>query len=175
MQHLNVEIKARSKNPDHIRKVLTSRQAHFRGIDHQIDTYFGVRTGILKLREGTIENFLIFYQREIREGPKISKVILFENTRGSHLKQILLKSLNVKTVVDKHREIYFIDNVKFHIDSIKKLGTFVEIEAIDRDGSLGKGKLRDQCNHFMRLMRIKSKDLVPGSYCELVKKITKVR
>ena len=33
--------------------------------------------------------------------------------------------------MDKKREIYFIHNVKFHIDNVKNLGTFIEIEAID--------------------------------------------
>lgn len=168
MEHLNVEIKARSQKPDEIRNLLKSKGADFRGIDHQIDTYFKVRIGMLKLREGTLENHLIFYERERQKGPKASRVILLENKPGSPLKEIPLKSLGVLRVVDKQREIYFIDNVKFHIDSIKNLGTFLEIEAIDRDGSIGKGKLPEQFDHYMKLFQIKSEDLIGGSYCDLL-------
>lgn len=129
MEQLNIEIKARSGSQDQMRKVLKSKRAEFRGIDHQVDTYFKVHSGILKLREGIIENYLIFYNRERQEGPKASRVVLFENEPESSLKEILLKSLGLLAVVDKQREIYFIDNVKFHIDSVRNLGTFVEIEA----------------------------------------------
>lgn len=33
-------------------------------------------------------------------------------------------------MVEKSREIYFIDSVKFHLDSIQSLGDFIEIESI---------------------------------------------
>jgi len=36
----------------------------FQGLDHQIDTYFNVQKGRLKLREGNIENSLINYDRK---------------------------------------------------------------------------------------------------------------
>jgi adenylate cyclase class 2 len=78
-----------------------------------------VTTGRLKLREGLFENFLIFYERENRDGPKESNVILCENNPGSALKEVLIKSVGVLVVVDKIREIYFIDNVKFHIDVVE--------------------------------------------------------
>lgn len=50
MNVLNVEIKARSNNQGEIREILQSRGADFKGIDHQIDTYFVVPNGRLKLR-----------------------------------------------------------------------------------------------------------------------------
>ena len=49
------------------------------------------------------------------------------------LKEILIKTLGIKAVVDKRRKIYFINNVKFHFDTVKDLGTFVEVEAIDKE------------------------------------------
>src|SRR3989344_860785 len=133
MPHLNVEIKARCNNHEKIRGILISKDADFKGIDHQIDTYFKVPDGRLKLREGNIENYLIFYEREDKEGPKQSNVNLFEVQPNSPLKDILTNALGILAVVDKQREIYFIDNVKFHIDTVKNLGTFVEIEAIDKE------------------------------------------
>ncbi|MFH1471481.1 MAG: hypothetical protein ABIF85_01160 [Nanoarchaeota archaeon] len=59
MSHITIEIKARSNNQDKIRSVLKSKNAEFKGIDHQVDTYFNASFGRLKLREGTIENSLI--------------------------------------------------------------------------------------------------------------------
>lgn len=168
MAHLNIEIKAKSNNHDKIRKVLQSRNADFRGIDHQIDTYFKVKFGRLKLREGNIENYLIYYQRENKKGPKQSNVTLFKLEPGSSLKEILTKALEVIVIVDKKREIYFINNIKFHLDKVKNLGTFIEIEAIDKNKTIGKDKLLEQCNYFLDLFMISKEDLISVSYGDLL-------
>ena len=68
----------------------------------------------------------------------------------------------------KAREIFFIENVKFHLDTVKGLGTFVEIEAIDRDGSIGQDKLLAQCEHYISLFGIKDEDLLEKSYSDMV-------
>ncbi|MBU0661014.1 class IV adenylate cyclase [Patescibacteria group bacterium] len=167
---LNIEIKAKSNNQEAIRDILKSKNADFKGVDHQIDTYFKVNNGRLKLREGNIENKLIHYQRENKEGPKQSDVTLYNFVPNSSLKDILTKSLGILTIVDKKREIYFIDNVKFHIDVVEDLGTFVEIEAIDKDGSIGKEKLLEQCNFYLNLFEICEEDLISLSYSDLLLK-----
>ena len=168
MAHVNIEIKAKSNNQDEIREILKSKNANFKGVDHQIDTYFKVNNGRLKLREGKIENHLIHYQRENKEGPKQSDVTLFKSDPKSSLKEILTKALGVLVVVDKQREIYFIDNVKFHIDIVEDLGTFVEIEAIDNDGTIGKDKLLEQCQFFLDLFKISQEYLISVSYSDLL-------
>ena len=168
MKHLNIEIKAKCSDHEKIRSILKSRNADFKGTDHQIDTYFKVNNGRLKLREGNIENFLVFYERENREGPKQSNVILFKSDPNSSLKEILLTSLGTLVVVDKQREIYFIENVKFHIDTVKNLGTFMEIEAIDSDGAFGKEKLLEQCENYLKLFGIPKDDLISVSYSDLL-------
>ena len=109
MKHSIIEIKAKLNNQDKVREILKTKIADFKGTDHQIDTYFNVNYGRLKLREGRIENSLIFYDRENKLSPKQSNVILFEADPESPLKEILTKALGVLVVVYKHREIYFID------------------------------------------------------------------
>lgn len=168
MKHINIEIKARCLDHKKIRELLLSHGADSRGTDHQIDTYFKVNRGRLKLREGTIENFLIFYERENSEKPKRSDVILFKTDPTSSLKHILLHALDTLAVVDKSREIFFIDNVKFHLDTVAGLGTFVEIEAIDKDGTIGNEKLRAQCNDYLNLLQIPGDELISVSYSDLI-------
>ncbi|HLS30246.1 MAG TPA: class IV adenylate cyclase [Flavobacteriaceae bacterium] len=146
MSITNVEIKAKSNRQHEIRKILLDLKADFKGEDHQLDTYFNVNRGRLKLREGNIENNLIHYLREDQKGPKQADIILYRINPDSTLKSILTEALGVWKEVDKKREIYFIDNVKFHIDKVKTLGTFVEIEAIDQDGTIGKEKLNINVN-----------------------------
>ena len=168
MPHINIEIKARTTEPDRIREILKTNNADFIGVDHQVDTYFKVASGRLKLREGNIENHLIYNERENTRGPKKSSVMLFKNNLDSNLKKMLIKSLGVLAVVDKHREIYFIDNIKFHLDSVSGLGTFLEIEAIDKDGTIGNEKLLEQCNYYLNLLNILKDDLIENSYSDLI-------
>src|SRR3989339_284583 len=127
-----------------------------------------LRKLLLSLMLYEIENHLIHYQRENKEGPKQSDVTLFKSDPKSSLKEILTKALGILVVVDKKREIYFIDNVKFHIDVVEDLGTFVEIEAIDNDGTIGKDKLLQQCQFFLDLFKISQEDLISVSYSDLL-------
>ena len=168
MSHINIEIKARCHDQESIRQILRSENAEFKGTDHQTDTYFRVSQGRLKLREGNIENNLIHYRRADTEGPKQSDVLLFRSDPGSALKEILTKALGILVIVEKKREIWFIGNVKFHLDLVEGLGSFVEIEAIDRDGSTGRDALLRQCRHYLRLFSIADKDLVPVSYSDML-------
>ena len=166
MSHLNVEIKARCKGPERVRKYL--REAEHKGTDHQVDTYFNVKTGRLKLREGIIENALIYYERGNQPGPKKSEVTLYRGKPKSSLKEVLTKALGILAVVDKQRDIYFLDNVKFHVDSVRGLGSFVEIEAIDSDGSIGVDRLNEQCQRHLKALAIRDEDLIASSYSDLV-------
>ena len=167
MNHFIMEIKARCNDHKKIRDFLLARRADCRGTDHQTDTYFRVNHGRLKLREGDIENFLVFYERENQAGPKPSNVVLFATDPQSPLKEILTRSLGVLVVVDKAREIYFLDNVKFHIDTVRHLGAFLEIEAIGGDDR-GKEHLLRQCNDYLALLRIREADLISVSYSDLL-------
>ncbi|HEY1021674.1 MAG TPA: class IV adenylate cyclase [Flavisolibacter sp.] len=166
--HINFEFKAAHEKIEEAEKVLQGLQPRFVGEDHQVDTYFNVPNGRLKLREGTIEQALIFYRRTNIAGAKQSDVILYQHPADAALKQILTQSLGIKTVVDKRRKIYFIDNVKFHFDTVQGLGTFVEVEAIDRDGSIGIEILREQCRRYQQLFGINEEDFIAGSYSDLL-------
>lgn len=168
MKHFNIEIKAKSSNHEFIRNTLIQQWADFKWIDHQIDTYYKVEKWRLKLREWNIENYLIHYIRSDIEWPKNSDVTLYQFEPSSSLKKVLNDSHDILTVVDKTREIYFIDNIKFHIDIVKALWTFVEIEAIDNDWSIWKKRLLEQCSIFMEILKVHKKDLVSSSYSDLL-------
>jgi len=163
-----VEIKARCRQVQRVREYLRSHGADMRGIDHQTDTYFRVRRGRLKLREGRIENALIYYERADQESAKQSDILLTETPPGSALKAQLTQALGVLVVVKKQREIAFINNVKFHIDNVEGLGHFVEIEAIDRGGALNREQLLAQCQSFQAELGVQPHDLVAESYSDLL-------
>ena len=166
--HINFEFKARCPDIEKPEALLKEYHPLFIGIDRQIDTYFHVPNGRLKLREGTIENSLIHYDRTNNAAAKQSNIILYQHQPDKNLKEILTKALGVKTVVDKQRKIYFIENVKFHFDTVNELGNFVEVEAIDTDGSIGIVKLKEQCNRYIQLFGINDDQFIAESYSDLL-------
>ncbi len=140
----------------------------YKGTDHQIDTYFNSKVGRLKLRNGNIENSLIQYERENLAGTKQSKVILYRHQFDAALAEILAIQLGVLVEVDKLREIYFIDNVKFHFDTVQGLGEFVEIEAIDEDGDMMVEVLQQQCDQYIELLNLSRNDMQTHSYSDML-------
>ena len=168
MTILNFEFKAGTNDLAGLEKKLLELNPMFIGEDHQTDTYFNVPTGRLKLREGNIENSLIYYERQNKAGAKQSDVLLYKHSPDKTLKDILVRTHGVKVIVEKKRKIYFIDTVKFHFDTIMGLGTFIEVEAIDNTGEIGIEQLKEQCDKYAKFFEIKDSDYIALSYSDLI-------
>lgn len=168
MSFINIEIKARTSRAEAIRHYLLANGADYKGTDIQTDSYFNVPNGRLKLREGNIENNLIYYERANQTGPKQSDFRLTKVTDPVNLKAILASAIGIKVVVSKKREIYFIANVKFHIDELEGLGNFVEIEASNKDADIPVEQLHKQCDFYMRELGIQVADLIYHSYSDML-------
>jgi len=165
---MNYEFKASVKNLESLEKKLLELKPVFRGEDHQIDTYFNVATGRLKLREGDIENSLIYYERPDTAEAKPSDILLYECQEKTGLKEILARVNGIKTIVDKIRRIYFVENVKFHFDTVAGLGRFIEVEAIDEKGNIGIEILKQQCKHYFSFFDLEESDYISKSYSDLI-------
>jgi len=168
MKHVNYEFKARLRDENRVRAALKKLRARQIGNDHQIDTYFRVPRGRLKVREGRIENALIFYQRSDAPRPRRAQIDIMLLPRRNSLRSILAAGLGVLTVVDKRREIYLVGNVKIHLDRVRGLGKFIEVEAISR--SRGLAKIRVQARKFQKLFGIPSSDILAKSYSDMIMK-----
>lgn len=144
--------------------------ADARGIDDQIDTYFQVPRGRLKVREGAIENALIAYERPDEPGAKPCDVRMTELDAGAsgELRELLEAAIPVRVRVRKRREILFIANVKFHLDEVEGLGAFVEIEAQSRGGVPERPVLEAQAAEWRARLQIADSDLEPRSYSDLM-------
>ena len=168
MAFINIEIKARTTRADAIRNYLLDKKAQYKGTDHQTDTYFNTTSGRLKLREGNIENNLIYYERENKAGPKQSNFSLLQVPDPQALKEILAAAVGIKVTVEKKREIYFIENIKFHLDTLAGLGNFVEIEASNKYADLSLEALRAQCDFYLGEFGIEAGDLINVSYSDML-------
>ncbi len=170
MQGTNIEFKARMRDEKRVRAALKALHPRVAGTDHQVDTYFHTSSGRLKLRQGNIENALIFYQRQNSARVRPSRVLLCEFSDPEEmraLKKVLASALGVAAVVDKVREIYYVDNVKIHLDRVRHLGKFLEVEAFVKKNGKLRGA-RKQADEIRELFGVRPQDIFSRSYSDLV-------
>ncbi len=165
----DIEIKAYYENHDKVRQFLKNKNAKFHGVDNQIDIYFYVKNGRLKLRKGKIESALVFYKRANKKGIKISEYHLYHSKNIEKLESILTDSLGILIEVKKKREMYFINNIKFNLDVVEGLGKFIEIEAIT-DNESDFTKLHEIVSSYIEILEINESDLQSLSYSDLLLK-----
>lgn len=168
MNITNIEFKAKVSSIEKAEALLQNLDPVFKGLDHQVDTYFKVPHGRLKLREGNIEHALIQYQRSNLSGAKESSVILFKHKPDPALKQILTLQFGILKVVDKQRKIYFIDHVKFHFDHVVDLGEFMEVEVINENEQFSKEELETECKRWIGFFNIQPEQFIESSYSDMV-------
>ncbi|MCW4052261.1 MAG: class IV adenylate cyclase [Candidatus Bathyarchaeota archaeon] len=174
--HIEIlEFKARIPNATalaSVRDKLVRANACKRGVFRQVDTYFEVPIGRLKLREvdGQSEAELIFYQRENRYEPRVSSVIVLEIARSvrPRLKQVLKKILKTKAVVDKIREIYQHEAIEIHLDNVENLGFFVEFELRLAEDSSQLEACKSNFKKLREQLGITSHSLEKLSYGDLI-------
>lgn len=111
---------------------------------------------------------LIYYERERIAGPKRSDVYIVKIEKAERLKVLLKKILQTRVVVDKVREIYQLEGTQIHLDSVKKLGAFVEFEretSADRKKSLSDLKILEE---LKGKLGISSDNLEKSSYSDII-------
>lgn len=165
--YADITIKARCTDPAAAESILLQHKADYKGLDVQTDTFYEVDAGKLKHRQGNIENVLMHYNRQQCGSAKKTEVLLYlKNPSAATIDQIC-SGKQVLAQVKKLRKIFFIENVKFHIDQLDGLGHFIEIEAIDLEGALGIEILQQQCSFYKELLQIADEDLINDSYIDI--------
>lgn len=164
--HVNAEFKARCADLRTAVRRAREAGARWAGREHQIDTYYRVAEGRLKVREAEGRAELVWYFRRNSLRSKRSEVLLFPLVEPAPVKSALARTLGVLVVVDKLRRIYLRDNVRVHFDRVRGLGDFAEIEAVG--GSKGFSGLRRRSEAMAHALGLRRDDLVRGSYSDLV-------
>ncbi len=167
-----VELKARVDDHDFLRKILSALGAKHAGTFQQTDSYFKVPEGRLKLREVKDDSVaeLIYYERENIEGPKSDDAFILRVQEPEELKKILKKILTPLIVVEKVREIYRYAGTQIHLDTVKKLGKFIEFERQTTDNPKSVEKDRLILEKLMENLKINSNNLESLSYSDLAQK-----
>jgi predicted adenylyl cyclase CyaB len=162
----NLELKARIPSLRRAARIAHTLATRCSGTFRQIDTYFQVSRGRLKLREhspGRAE--LIFYHRLNRRSARTSQYAIVPIANPRSLKPMLSTALGVKAVVKKQRALYLFRNARIHLDRVAGLGTFIEFEVLITRG-------RRQASSLMNMLSnrfgVRADDLVAESYSDFL-------
>ncbi len=161
-----LELKARLPRPSQARRWAEANAAP-QGVIHQVDTYFPVSSGRLKLREVGQEGTLIFYRRENVPLEKRSEVDLVAVDRPAALREVLAEALGVAVVVEKERAIYRWREVQIHLDEVEGLGSFLEFER-SLSGVEDEAAAHAEFAELRETLGVREEDLVAGSYSDLL-------
>jgi len=166
--NVNAEFKARCRDLEGAARRARAAGARWVAREHQIDTYYRVAEGRLKVRETGSRAVLVWYFRGDRLRSKRSDVLLLSLPDVRSVKAALARTLGVKVVVDKVRRIYLRENVRVHIDRVKGLGDFVEIESVGAATDFP--RLKRQAEEMAHDLGLRPRDLIRGSYSDLLLK-----
>lgn len=139
----NIELKARDPDPPRSLAVSLELGAEDCGWLDQLDTYFRVAQGRLKLREQDGAAELIHYERsdEAIERESNYRIVQVQDPEG--LKDILAVALGVVVSVEKSRRLLLWRSVRIHLDEVPGLGSFIELEAVAEPDSDLSGEYRN--------------------------------
>jgi predicted adenylyl cyclase CyaB len=127
----NLELKAWDRDPARSLAVCGEIGATDEGTLSQLDTYFDVPRGRLKLREqmpGGAQ--LITYERADARDDTESRYRLVAVTDAAELKAALATTLGVRVEVRKVRRLFLFEGVRIHLDEVEGLGSFIEFEGV---------------------------------------------
>jgi adenylate cyclase class IV len=125
---LNLELKIKVESHTKLTNVLRRINAEKKSILRQKDVYYKTKNGLLKLRiEGN--NFtLIKYLRD-ENGKRWSNYELLR-LEGKNPEKYLNDIFIIDTIVEKKRILYLYKNTRIHLDEVKGLGKFLELETL---------------------------------------------
>jgi adenylate cyclase class IV len=164
----NVEIKVRVASIAEVRRRAAVMAAGPATILRQVDTFFELHGGRLKLRcvEGA-DAQLIYYERPDQPGPKLSEYHVAPTNRPDELLKVLGTALGIRGVVSKRRELYLVGATRIHLDEVEGLGTFVELEVVLAPGQ-SEAEGQATADELMSSLGLPTDGLVSGAYIDLL-------
>lgn len=164
----NIELKILLDKFNEVISLLRRIKARYVGRVYQTDIYYYCNTGHIKLRNVDNKNFeLILYQRSNKRRGKISDYQIFNVNLGqvNDIKHVFDKIFGRKALVKKERELWLYKNTRIHLDRIRNLGRFLELETMVRNNGLRKARL--EFNEVVKLLNLRMYQHVRKSYGDL--------
>lgn len=126
---VNLELKVKLDSFTEVLNKLSELKALYIGELNQKDIYYNISSGLLKLRIENGKESLIKYLRDETGQNRWSDFEVLKFSEGI-AEQFFRKIFKVETIVEKRRNLYIFDNTRIHLDEVKDLGNFLELETL---------------------------------------------
>jgi predicted adenylyl cyclase CyaB len=135
----------------------------------QDDTFFGCERGRLKLRAfSETSGELIFYRRPDQVGPKESFYVRSPTQEPGVLREALSLAYGVTGRVVKERTLFLVGRTRVHLDRVRGLGEFLELEFVLREDESPEAGTRE-AHEIMSRLGVAEAQLVEGAYVDLLR------
>lgn len=164
----NIEIKCRLPDPQVQLELARSLCGGSGELIHQVDVFFHCRSGRLKLRlfdDGSGE--LIHYHRPSESGPKLSDYVIAPVADPQPLREALDRANGIRAIVEKERRLFLHGRTRIHLDQVRDLGAFLELEVVladDDDPSSG----HREAESLMDQLGVDRRWLIDRAYVDLL-------
>ena len=163
----NVEIKARLGDWRRVESELARLGARDAGVEEQHDVFYACPRGRLKLRVSSRDGAtLIHYERADAAAARASDYVLVPVPDPEALGRLLDAALGRRGEVRKRRHLYWIDNVRVHLDLVEGLGRFLELEAVV-DATHPEARCHELAESLLERFGIAAQDRVAVAYVDL--------
>ena len=130
--------------------------------------FFRCDSGRMKLRAFSDEQGeLIFYRRQDQKGPKESFFVRSPTSDPQSLRGLLSLLYGTVGRVQKSRHLFIIGRSRVHLDRVKDLGDFIEIEVLLDDDEPNDVGVKE-ANQLMAELGVAASQLVEDAYVDLL-------
>jgi len=161
---VNLELKIRIDSLESLIERLKSINAKQDSVFLQKDIYYKIHNGLLKLRIENGLKTLIFYIRDEVSKNRWSDFNLL-NIEDNNAEQFLSKLFEVEEVVEKKRKLFWFNNTRIHLDEVKELGNFLELETLVINGNT---EAENRFDEIVFLLNLDLSKQIKKSYKNLI-------
>jgi len=161
---VNLELKIKTDLFDPLIEKLKSINAKQDSILLQKDIYYKIPNGLLKLRIENETQTLIYYNRDEVSENRWSDFNLL-NIEDDNAEEFLSKLFATEEVVEKKRRLFWFNNTRIHLDEVKELGNFLELETLVIEGKTDAEK---RFNEIVQLLKLDLSKQIKKSYKNLI-------
>lgn len=161
----NLEIKVPVNNIEELEKILYEAGANLVYESQQLDVYYKVKNGRLKIRDSSGEKSIIFYQRVESGDDRWSDFTVIKVDNPKEWVEFFDKFLERLVEVNKYRKLLHYKNSRIHLDKIEGLGNFLEIET---KLTVDEATVEDEFEFLIDLLKIDKSKQILNSYSDII-------
>jgi len=160
----NLELKIQINNPVNLIEKATKVGARFEKELNQKDIYYRSDSGLLKLRLQNGRAELIQYKRDEKNPERWSEYYVLQITDKS-AESFFEKLFSIEAVVEKTRLLYIYKKTRIHLDKVRDLGDFLELESVVNQNE---DESKSEFDEVVKLLSLDTSKQIKKSYRDLI-------